>query len=215
MALSQRQKRIIEAIKESLAKRGYPPTVRELCQSAGISSTSVVGYNLKRLEEKGYLRRIPEVSRGMTLPDWRRGQPGEQVRQVPLLGRIAAGAPLRLPDTPDAASAEALTLAAGLLPDDSELYALEVRGLSMVDALIGDGDIVVIRRQDTADNGAMVVAWLKEEGETTLKLFFAEGERVRLQPANPYMQPLYFPSEDVEIQGKVVLVLRRPDGPIR
>ena len=108
-----------------------------------------------------------------------------------------------------------LTLAAGLLPDDSELYALEVRGLSMVDALIGDGDIVVIRRQDTADNGAMVVAWLKEEGETTLKLFFAEGERVRLQPANPYMQPLYFPSEDVEIQGKVVLVLRRPDGPIR
>ena len=212
MALSDRQTRILGAIRRSLAARGYPPTVRELCSAVGISSTSVVNYNLKRLEEKGLLVRNPEVSRGITLLDGSFVARDAQVVDVPLLGRIAAGLPLPIPNSEFPAFAEeTIALTRDILPDETDIYALEVRGNSMIDALINDGDIVIVRHQNVADNGDLVAVWLRDERETTLKRLYREGERIRLQPANPYMQPIYVAAEDVEVQGKVVLVIRQPE----
>ncbi len=210
MALSDRQRDIVEAIRRSISSRGYPPTVRDICAATGISSTSVVNYNLKRLEEAGYLRRNPETSRGIRLLEARDG--GSTLICVPLLGRIAAGTPLPIPDTEGPLfSDETIALTRDLLSEDDGIYALEVRGQSMIDALINDGDIVVMRHQTVADNGDLVAVWLREERETTLKRFYHEGSRVRLQPANPSMQPIYAHPANVEIQGKVVLVIRQPD----
>jgi repressor LexA len=209
MAISDRQSRMLEAIRQSIAERGYPPTVRELCDAVGISSTSVVNYNLKRLEEQGYLRRNPDVSRGIQmlseLPT------NNRLVDVPLLGRIAAGVPIPIPDSDFAPFAEAtIALTRDILADDAGIYALEVRGNSMIDALINDGDVVVIKYQDVADNGDLVAVGLREERETTLKRFYHEGDRVRLQPANPLMQPIFAHPANVQVQGKVVLVIRQP-----
>ena len=209
MTISDRQSRMLEAIGQSLMERGYPPTVRELCEAVGISSTSVVNYNLKRLEEQGFLRRNPDVSRGIQLLG---DSPGAtRLVAVPLLGRIAAGVPIPVPDSDFPPFAEeTIALTRDILPDDADLFALEVRGNSMIDALINDGDVVVVRHQNVADNGDLVAVWLREERETTLKRFYLEGDRVRLQPANPTMQPIYARPENVEVQGKVVLVIRQP-----
>jgi repressor LexA len=131
---------------------------------------------------------------------------------VPLLGRIAAGEPIPVPSSDFSVMGdETVELTRGLLPlDTASLYALQVRGNSMIDAMIGDGDIVVMQQQDTARNGELVAVWLKEEEETTLKRFFLENGRVRLQPENPSMQPIYANPRNVQIQGKVMLVVRRP-----
>lgn len=212
MTLSDRQRSIIEAIRRSINSHGYPPTVREICAMAGISSTSVVNYNLKRLEEGGYLRRNPETSRGIRLLEKLDPEGGSPLVSVPVLGRIAAGTPLPIPDTEGPIFAdETIALTRDLLADDDGIYALEVRGQSMIDALINDGDIVVMRHQSVAENGDLVAVWLIEERETTLKRFYHEGDRVRLQPANPSMQPIYAHPENVEVQGKVVLVIRQPE----
>jgi repressor LexA len=128
-----------------------------------------------------------------------------------LVGRIAAGEPLRIPDASvDFAlfGDETIDIASGWLQDTEGVYALQVRGQSMVDALINDGDIVVMKQQSYAENGDMVAALLRSENETTLKRFYLEGNRVRLQPANPLMEPIYAPADDVEVQGKVVMVIR-------
>ena len=212
MSLSNRQRQILEAIKSSLTTLGYPPTVRELCAKVGISSTSVVNYNLKRMEEKGYLLRDPQISRGIKLLHETGDQRCSGLVEVPLLGRIAAGMPLPIPDSEFPLFAEeTIALTQDMLPDEANIYALEVRGNSMIDALINDGDIVIIRHQETAENGDLVAVWLREERETTLKRFYHEGEQVRLQPANPTMQPIYVPTANVQIQGKVVLVIRQPE----
>ena len=212
MALSDRQKRILTAIEQSLETRGFPPTVREICDVAGISSTSVVNYNLKRLEEKGYLVRKPEVSRGIRLLGDLALKVSDSLIRVPLLGRIAAGAPLPVPDGDFSPFAEeTLALTRDLVPEEAGIYALEVRGDSMIDALINDGDLVVMKHQTVADNGDLVAVWLRDERETTLKRFYREGDRVRLQPANPSMQPIYAHPANVEIQGKVLLVIRQPE----
>ena len=213
MSLSDRQRQILEAIRSSIVTFGYPPTVRELCSAVGISSTSVVNYNLKRLEEKGYLLRNPQVSSGIKLLHETTGSlQRSNLVEVPLLGRIAAGTPLPIPDSEFPLFAEeTIALTRDMLPDEANIYALEVRGNSMIDALINDGDIVIIRHQETAENGDLVAVWLREERETTLKRFYHEGEQVRLQPANPTMQPIYVPTADVQIQGKVVLVIRQPE----
>lgn len=208
MALSDRQERMLEAIRKSLATRGYPPTIRELGEVVGISSTSLVNYHLKRLEALGHIRRNPDVSRGIQLVQ----EPsGANLVEVPFLGRIAAGRPLPIPDSSfPAYSEESIALTRDILADENDIYALEVRGTSMIDALINDGDLVIIRHQDVADNGDLVAVWLRAEGETTLKRFYHEGERIRLQPANPLMEPIYAHPANVEVQGKVVLVIRRP-----
>jgi repressor LexA len=221
-SLSEKQKAILRVIKEWLTQRGYPPTIRDIGNAVGISSTSVVNYNLNKLVEAGFVMRSKTVSRGIRLSAELmneipvRVSPASEVLQVPLLGQIVAGEPLPvLGDDFDHYDDDALvTVPSDLIgnADPSQVYALKVSGYSMIDAMINDGDTVILRQQATARNGEMVAVWLTESGETTLKRFYDEGNRVRLQPANPTMQPIYVDKDKVQIQGKVLAVLRRVSG---
>jgi repressor LexA len=218
-SLSEKQKAILRVIKEWLTQRGYPPTIRDIGNAVGISSTSVVNYNLNKLVEAGFVIRSKTVSRGIRLSAELmneipvRVSHVSEVLQVPLLGQIVAGEPLPvLGDDFDHYDEDALvTVPSDLIgsADPSQVYALKVSGYSMIDAMINDGDTVILRQQATARNGEMVAVWLTESGETTLKRFYDEGNRVRLQPANPTMQPIYVDKDKVQIQGKVLAVLRR------
>ena len=210
--LSERQRRILEFLTRYVEENGYPPSIREIGVAAGISSTSVVSYNLERLEERGYLSRDREVSRGLKLAAAARPMALEAVVSLPMLGRIVAGEPIPVPasDFPLMGD-ETIELTRDILGDPAGLYALQVEGNSMVDALVHDGDVVVMRHQQRVENGEMAAVWLKERGEMTLKRFFQEeGGRVRLQPANPTMGPIYVDDPRmVEVQGKVVMVVRQ------
>jgi len=212
MALSERQKKILAFIREFTREHGYPPTIREIGEAVGTSSTSVVSYNLGVLQREGYIMRDRTVSRGIRLVEELASvetRPDNVVR-VPLLGRIAAGAPIPVPDSDFSLySGETIELTRDIIKDEEGVYALEVKGNSMIDALINDGDIVIMKHQQEARNGDLVAVWLKDKGETTLKRFYLEGERVRLQPANPTMDPIYVHPANVEIQGKVIVVIRR------
>jgi repressor LexA len=203
--LSDKQARILDFIQTFHAKNQRPPTNREIGKGVGIRSTSHVNYHLRILEEKGYIERIRNTSRGLRL---KTGMGSEnEVRQVKLLGRIAAGAPIEAITISD----EVVPVAAEYAPEDC--YALQVRGQSMIDALIDDGDIVIVRPATTAENGEMVVAMLTDSKganpEATLKRFYREKDRIRLQPANSQMQPIYVEPDRVEIRGRVVSVLRK------
>ena len=205
--LSERQQSILRFLREYVEENGYPPSIREIGAAAGISSTSVVSYNLKRLEEKGYIGRDPEVSRGLKLT----AATSAQVVRLPLLGRIVAGEPNPVPasDFPLMVD-ETIELTRDLLGDPEGLYALQVQGNSMIDALVHDGDIVVMRHQQRVENGEMAAVWLKERGEVTLKRFYQEESGgVRLQPANSTMRPIYVAPGQAEVQGKVVMVIRQ------
>jgi len=202
MTLSERQNKIVSFIRYFSAERGFPPTIREIGAAVGIASTSVVNYNLDVLQKKGLLTRRPAVSRGLTL--------GERLVWVPILGTIAAGLPIPVPNNDfPAFGDETLILTSDLIEPQEGLFALHVKGDSMIDALVDDGDIVVMKRQEEAHNGDMVAVWLMAEDEITLKRFYREGERVRLQPANPTMQPIYTHASNVAVQGKVMTVIRR------
>ena len=205
--LSARQKRILEFIENFYEERSYPPTIRDIQQACGISSTSVVDYNLRILEREGHIRRDREVSRGIEVLVG-----GRRRGRVPVLGYIAAGEPTPVPTQESWGDYEAideLDVPQGLLGEvPADAYALRVKGTSMIDALVDDGDVVIVRPVDSVKNGDMVVAWLQAEKEVTLKRFFLEGERVRLQPANSTMSPIYVDPENLEVQGKVVAVLR-------
>jgi repressor LexA len=208
MALSERQKRILDFINQFSAERGFPPTIREIGTAVGIPSTSVVNYNLNILQREGYLTRSPDVSRGITLAEQERY--GEKTVTVPIVGTIAAGDPIPVPDVDFSPfDYETLTLTSGLIKPQEGLYALHVKGNSMVDALVNDGDLVIMKHQQEARNGEMVAVRLKIEDETTLKHFYLENDRVRLQPANPHMQPIYTHPGNVEVQGKVMMVIRQ------
>lgn len=208
--LSERQKRIVEFLIEYVEENGYPPSIREIGAAAGISSTSVVSYNLKRLEEKGYISRDREVSRGLKLAAAGHQAMPRSVIRVPLLGRIVAGEPLPVPGSDFALMGdETVELTRDILGNPEGLYALQVQGDSMIDALINDGDIVVMRYQQKVENGEMAAVWLKDREEVTLKRFYDEGAQVRLQPANPTMQPIYVNPRQVEVQGKVMMVVRQ------
>ncbi|MGQ9682823.1 MAG: transcriptional repressor LexA [Anaerolineae bacterium] len=208
MDLTPRQQSMLEYIRRHLSETGYPPTIREIGQEVGISSTSVVNYNLNVLQQKGYIRRAKETSRGLRVIGGE-GTP-EIEYQVPFAGYIAAGEPLRLPDTDfSLTDYETITLTHDILAPEEDLFALKVKGNSMIDALVNDGDIVILRKQNQAENGDMIAAWLVDEGETTLKRFYREKDRVRLQPANPTMQPLYVHPRNLEVKGKVVAVIRQ------
>lgn len=215
MSLSKRQQHILAFIRRFMREAGYPPTIREIGSALGISSTSVVNYHLRALQKQGLIERDPAVSRGLKLVSTVAATDTSElaVRSVPILGVIAAGAPIPIPDS-DAVVDEldTLELTRDILSEDGPLYALEVRGDSMIDALVHDGDVVVLRHQNTAQNGDMVAIWLRDERETTLKHFYLEPGRVRLQPANPTMEPVYVHPSNVEVQGKVILVIRRLDG---
>ena len=212
MALSSRQERMMAFIREFISKSGYPPSIREIGEAVDISSTSVVNYNLKALEKKKLIARDRTVSRGIRLlgeaPVPERVLDG--LIRIPLLGRIAAGSPIPVPESDFSLfDGETVELARGVLPDQEGLYALQVRGDSMIDALVNNGDIVVMKHQQHASNGEMVAVWIRDREETTLKHFYLEGDTVRLQPANPTMQPIFVPAANVEVQGKVVMVIRQ------
>ena len=215
MSLSLRQQKILDFIRRFSNDHGFPPTIREIGQDVGISSTSVVNYNLNVLEKKRHIERDKNVSRGLRLVE-QGSTPPQQRRQqqsmsIPLLGYIAAGEPIPVPDSSvdfGLMGDETVSIP-NTLQDFDQMFALRVRGNSMVDALINDGDIVILRYQQQAENGEMVAAWLRDEHETTLKRFYLEGDRVRLQPANPYMEPMFFAAENIEVRGKVVMVIRQ------
>jgi repressor LexA len=205
--LSTKQSRILNFLRQFLEEKGYPPSIRDIVNGCKISSTSVVEYNLRILEREGYIRRDPEVSRGIELSARNRA-----VVRVPVIGYIAAGEPIPVPNADTwstLGAAESIELTQELTRGKEEVYALKVKGTSMVDALINDGDMVLMQHVQTAENGEMVAAWLKREKEATLKRFYLEAGRIRLQPANEEMKPIYVDPEDVEIQGKVIGVIRK------
>lgn len=206
--LSRRQRMILEFIESFLIENDYPPTIRDIQRELDISSTSVVDYNLKILEGRNLIRRNRNISRGIELVN----RPGisRNVVRIPVIGQIAAGQPIPVPgDLEGAEHTETIELGHHLFADNAkDLFALRVKGLSMVDALINDGDIVLLRQQQTCENGETVAVWLKDERETTLKKFYHEGSQVRLQPANATMDPIYTSPGNVEIQGKLVTVIR-------
>ena len=212
--LSDRQRRMLDFIMQYSRDHGYPPSIREIGQAVGISSTSVVNYNLNRLVDEGYLDRQQNVSRGLRLTE-KVGQAAERLTElirIPLVGRIFASQPVPLPstDSPMFGADEAIEITRDLLSSDDGLFALQVKGDSMIDAMVNDGDIVVMRREPEWRNGDMVAVWLKEKEETTLKHIYREGKRIRLQPANPTMQPIFLDGPDsMEVQGKVMLVVRQ------
>ena len=209
-ALSDKQQDIIRFIDRFLDDRGYPPTIRDIQAGCKISSTSVVDYNLDILEREGCIRRHAEVSRGLESLT-RALAPGSLV-PVPIIGQIAAGEPIPVPapDTWDVtAAAETLGIPRELTRSKEGVYALRVKGMSMVDALINDGDIVLMQYVNMVENGEMAAVWLKAEKEATLKKVYVEPDRIRLQPANSQMQPMYIAPDNVEIQGRVIAVIRQ------
>ncbi len=206
-SLSPKQERIINFVTEFLHDKGYPPTIRDIAAGCGISSTSVVAYNLNKLEQAGYIRRHSDISRGIKFLTPQ--QKGEKLVYIPIVGVIAAGEPIPVPDTGNIIPNEGVEVSEELVRGKQDIYALRVRGDSMLDALIGDGDIVLMDYGNSAENGDMVAAWLKGEQEVTLKRFFAEPNRIRLEPANSQMKPIYTTPDNVEVQGRVVAVIRR------
>lgn len=211
MELSERQQRIYDYITKFTREKGRPPTIREIGGHVGISSTSVVNYNLNILAREGLIVREKEVSRGLrVLGPGKVMTAGVDFVQIPLLGKIAAGQPIPVPEAGMAPfDGESISLTRDIIQEQEGLFALKVKGDSMIDALINDGDIVVMKKQETAQNGEMVAVWLKDKKETTLKRIYREAKRIRLQPMNPTMKAWYEDSHNVEVQGKVILVIRQ------
>jgi len=238
-SLSERQRKILQFIVSFVSENEFPPTIREIGEQVGISSTSVVNYNLAKLEELGLISRRKEVSRGLSL-NWDRLNeltpalassvstqslpPMPSVRhnghesilptmmRIPVLGAIAAGQPIQVeakaPETTD----EWVELPDGVIKARGPLFALRVKGDSMIDASVLNGDVVVLRQQETANDGEMVAAWIEGDEETTLKYLYREGRNVRLQPANPSYAPIIRPANKVRINGRVVYIVRSLDN---
>jgi len=209
--LSPKQQSILRFIRQFIDEHDYPPSIRQIQDGCKISSTSVVDYNLKKLEGDGYIRRDREVSRAIEL--LQRGGRRPRALAVPIIGQIAAGQPIPVP-TADTWSnidySESIEVTRDMVGNRRNVYGLRVKGTSMIDALVNDGDIVLMEAATTADNGDMVAVWLKREQEATLKRFYHEGNRIRLQPANETMAPIYTDPADVEVQGKVLGAIRPP-----
>ena len=213
-SLTDRQHRMLSFIQRFGEENGYPPSIREIGSAVGITSTSVVNYNLNRLVEEGYLDRDQNISRGIRLTE-RIGKAAErlgEIVRIPLVGRVFASEPIPLPgtDSPLFGADEALEITRGLVSSSDGLFALQVQGDSMIDAMVSDGDIVVMKREPEWRNGDMVAVWLKDKEATTLKHIYREGSKVRLQPANPTMAPILIDDPaTLEVQGKVMLVVRQ------
>ncbi|MEX0751005.1 MAG: transcriptional repressor LexA [Dehalococcoidia bacterium] len=210
--LSAKQQGILEFMRRFIDEHDYPPSIRDIQVGCDISSTSVVDYNLKALERMGFIRRDREVSRAIELLD--RGSRRPRTVPVPIIGTIAAGQPIPVPtsDTWQQIDYDTVFDATEDLTKGKEhVFALRVRGTSMIDALVNDGDIVILEQTSSCDDGDMVAAWLRQENEATLKKFYREGDRVRLQPANSTMKPIFTSADNVEIQGKVLATIGKRD----
>ncbi len=217
--ITEKHIKVLAFVNDYQTEFGRPPSIREIGEKVKISSTSVVNYYLEQLEKKGYIERDDRVSRGMRLTDKVNEvlQVNTNMFHIPVLGPIAAGIPL--PELQPGVNyftdheAEAVDIARSLFPAKEKgdsLFALEVKGDSMIDAMINDGDIVVMKPANEARNGEMVAVWLPRDNEATLKYFYKEKDRFRLQPANPTMKPIYLKkTEPLEIKGKVVMVIRK------
>jgi repressor LexA len=204
--LSPKQQSILRFIREFIRDKDYPPSIRDIQEACGISSTSVVDYNLKALERLGHIRRDREVSRAIELVGRRR------MRSIPVVGQIAAGQPIDVP-APDSWGPQEfeddIEVPEEITAGKDNVFALRVKGTSMIDALVNDGDVVLMEQTSAAQNGDMVAVWLKDRQETTLKKIYFEGDRVRLQPANVTMDPIYVDAGEVEVQGRILYRLGR------
>jgi len=209
--LSKRQEAILKFIRGFSQEYGYPPTIREIGRACDISSTSVVNYNLDKLERAGMLERRREVSRGLRLAGALRES--SDIVRVPLVGRIVASEPMPVPGSDFAyfGADAAIDLTREIVGGSGEgLFALEVQGDSMIDAMIHDGDVVVMRPHQDVQDGDLVAVWITDREETTLKRIYRDGDRIRLQPANPTMKPIYIDDPSVvQVQGRVVAVIRQ------
>ena len=198
--ITERQQKIYDFIRETIAARGIPPSMREIGEKVGIRSTNGVEGHLAALERSGFITRERGKSRGISLHTGERAP-----AMIPLLGRVAAGLPVLSPENREGEVMVDLSLFS--LRNAHNLFALKVRGESMVNAHIMDGDTLLVRAQTQAQNGDIVVALVEEEA--TVKRFFAEKNRIRLQPENSTMKPLYFERGDFRIVGKAVGVMRK------
>lgn len=198
--LTQKQQTILSFIEQFVEERHYPPTYEEIRVGCRLSTKSLVDYHLNALEAAGHIQRDRLTPRGLRL----RADNG--TFSVPLYGSIGASLPATF--FADGTS-EALILTRDIVPEQADLYALKVRGTSMIDAMVNDGDIVVMKKQSVAKDGDMVAVRLIDRDEMTLKHFYREPGRVRLQPANPTMMPIFVNPANVEIQGRVVAVIRQ------
>ncbi|MEL3974694.1 transcriptional repressor LexA [Rossellomorea oryzaecorticis] len=201
--LSKRQQDILQYIKMSVKEKGYPPSVREIGEAVGLASSSTVHGHLARLESKGLIRRDPTKPRAIEILDLEEDSiPRQKVVNVPLIGKVTAGQPITAVENVE----EFFPLPERLAPSDEQVFMLEIMGDSMIEAGILDGDFVIVRQQQTANNGDIVVA-MTEEDEATVKRFFKEKDFVRLQPENSSMSPIIL--RNVSILGKVIGVYRQ------
>lgn len=222
----ERHRKIMEFLEQYQKENHYAPSIREIGDYIGVVSTSLVDYYIRKLIDRGYLTRDEHISRSLrivrpydedTTKDSRLKHPVSYVRQdvvrFPIMGRIVASQPIPVPGSDLAYFDEEsyIEVPKKMFPPNekmSNLFVLEVSGDSMIDAMINDGDLVIFRPAAEAENGEMVAVWLSENEETTLKYFYNEGDRVRLQPANPTMEPIYIDNpKQVHIMGKVVMVI--------
>lgn len=226
--MGERHHKIMRFLSTFQDQNGYSPSIRQIGEAIGVKSTSLVDYYLKQLEEMGRIERDAHVSRSIRLNEEGDSNLIEAVKEtlqkagdlftIPLAGRIVASAPIPMPTSASGYydPESSVEIARSLLPKKEkleDLFALEVEGDSMIDAMVNNGDIVIMRQAKEARNGEMVAIWLDGSDETTLKYFYKEGKRVRLQPANPTMEPIYIDNpKDLRIMGKVVMVIRQIEG---
>jgi repressor LexA len=205
--ISDTRQQILNFIRKFLDEKGYAPTVRDIVKGCHISTPSVVQHHLNMLEKQGYILRDPEIFRSIQLVERKQ----EVISSVPLLGTIAAGKPIPVPssDSWTTVPEQVLQLTKEVTQGKKDIYALKVKGNSMIDAFVDDGDTVLIQPTTKVEDSEMAAVWLKREQEVTLKKVYHETGRIRLQPANIEMKPMYYRPEDVEIQGKVIGVLRK------
>jgi repressor LexA len=225
--LSERHRKIMDFLDRFQDQSGYSPSIRQIGDSIGVKSTSLIDYYLNQLQQMGFIDRDEHVSRSIRVlktPSAAQ-RVTEVVRtaanvlsdmlRVPVVGRIVASAPIPVPasDLNYFDSESGVDIARSLLPAKekvTDLFALEVSGDSMIDAMINDGDLIIMKKAQEARNGEMVAVWLDDNDETTLKYFYRENNRIRLQPANPTMGPIYIENpKSLRIMGKVVMVIRQ------
>lgn len=200
--LTGRQNFILKVLKKLIAKNGYPPTVREIGEEANLSSPATIHFHLKKLEEKGYIKKNDNKNRTIEIlvPN-EFLEKNENIIDVPLLGKVTAGTPIEAIETPD----EYFSLPANLITAKNEVFTLKVSGESMINVGIYDGDILIVEKKNTAKNGETVVA-MNTDGEATVKTFYKENGYFRLQPENDTMEPIIL--KEVTILGKVIGLYR-------
>ncbi len=201
--LSKRQQMILDYIKNEVAEKGYPPSVREIAVAVGLASSSTVHGHLSRIESKGYIRRDPTKPRAIEILDKSidRNIPKDEARYAPVIGKVTAGIPITAVENIE----ELIPIPSSSTSPDDNLFVLVIEGESMIEAGILDGDMVIIKQQNTAENGEIVVA-MTEEDEATVKRFFKEEDHIRLQPENATMDPIIL--NNVTILGKVIGLYR-------